>query len=940
MWPFVVTWREVQEEMVLARTAVESTAEKLAQAQTALTLAAKHHEEAEQNRVSREPELVQQKGRLQDALELWRQLLSNRDELKSVETAHETAVHKRDEIASALTGARQAVDNLKQKRAKAEAVLVEHTMSAEIRSQLGRLREAFNLWTSHSERELNAREMYETREAQRQIAQDELRHCTEAISALRDIEVQLKRKQDDVEAQTPAYSTEKIQSIRVWKTRVDSRVEILLAAEEELGEAKRRCSAAHAEWQAKLEATQALKEQAERCHRVVHELEQERQHRTREDEVALITKLAETLTTGSPCPVCGATHHPSPASLETESKSDATNSWSEEDEAAFAQAEQSWGKAEAEFQQADRVCTRMETSAQMIDEDVQRKRHNRHGHIQDLAQSWPTGGLEIVGVDEIPEDGKAWQSLLNRLDESLVKADELLHSWEEQRNTLDGERSQIQERIHAAEHERALADAKCATAEQECSRQKTAIEEAMVLQNTAAEELAKVMEKLGLQSGVKQDLKDWMNEDVAEVVRARLARFDDDDRVAGEAQRSLIELDAKLTDAQQRLSVTETERQGAEWTVQEHVLKIEQLRRTVSEQDGRIKVLTGGLSVEDALAVVEGQLNDLNAAYQNSKSAKESAAIKTEEAQRASTQAQAQLQSQSNAAVTANRHLSDALARTNFATVQAVEDALLNEGDRAAFEQAVIAHDEAVNQCRHQIAELERQLAGRSMDDETFASRKQARDEAEEVYREAMTLTGSKQQLLNDLLDRKERWQKLDRDRVEKDALSRRLGALQSSLQGNRFVQFLAREQMERVARQASERLSSLTHGRYALTLTNDGNFLMRDDHNGGALRPVSTLSGGETFLTSLSLALALSAHIQLRGQHPLEFFFLDEGFGTLDPDLLDVVISSLEKLHMERLSIGLISHVPELRQRMLRRLIVEPALPAGRGTKISLEMA
>ncbi len=51
----------------------------------------------------------------------------------------------------------------------------------------------------------------------------------------------------------------------------------------------------------------------------------------------------------------------------------------------------------------------------------------------------------------------------------------------------------------------------------------------------------------------------------------------------------------------------------------------------------------------------------------------------------------------------------------------------------------------------------------------------------------------------------------------------------------------------------------------------------------------------GETFLTSLSLALALSAQIQLRGEYPLQFFFLDEGFGTLDQDLLDTVVTALE---------------------------------------------
>jgi exonuclease SbcC len=116
------------------------------------------------------------------------------------------------------------------------------------------------------------------------------------------------------------------------------------------------------------------------------------------------------------------------------------------------------------------------------------------------------------------------------------------------------------------------------------------------------------------------------------------------------------------------------------------------------------------------------------------------------------------------------------------------------------------------------------------------------------------------------------------------------------------------------------------------------GGFVIRDDANGGVRRPVSTLSGGETFLTSLALALALSAQIQLSGQYPLEFFFLDEGFGTLDPELLETVVEALEKLHIDSLTVGIISHVPELKSRLPRKLIVESAEPGGRGSRVYME--
>ena len=70
-------------------------------------------------------------------------------------------------------------------------------------------------------------------------------------------------------------------------------------------------------------------------------------------------------------------------------------------------------------------------------------------------------------------------------------------------------------------------------------------------------------------------------------------------------------------------------------------------------------------------------------------------------------------------------------------------------------------------------------------------------------------------------------------------------------------------------------------------------------------------------FITSLSLALALSSSIQLNGAAPLEFFFLDEGFGSLDDDLLDTVMNSLEQLQSKKRSIGIISHVEAIQTRV-----------------------
>ncbi len=159
---------------------------------------------------------------------------------------------------------------------------------------------------------------------------------------------------------------------------------------------------------------------------------------------------------------------------------------------------------------------------------------------------------------------------------------------------------------------------------------------------------------------------------------------------------------------------------------------------------------------------------------------------------------------------------------------------------------------------------------------------------------------------------------------AKKAELAERLKKL---LEGNKFMDFVAEEYLYNVAENASGRLLSLTDGRYFLRYEGGSSgFAVGDNLNGGKTRGVYTLSGGETFLVSLSLALSLSQEICLRSLRPIEFFFLDEGFGTLDERLVDTVMDSLERLKSENFSIGIISHVEELKHRIDKKLIVKKA--------------
>ncbi|HAS6487401.1 TPA: AAA family ATPase [Vibrio parahaemolyticus] len=134
---------------------------------------------------------------------------------------------------------------------------------------------------------------------------------------------------------------------------------------------------------------------------------------------------------------------------------------------------------------------------------------------------------------------------------------------------------------------------------------------------------------------------------------------------------------------------------------------------------------------------------------------------------------------------------------------------------------------------------------------------------------------------------------------------------------------------------QASQRLSLMSKGRYILARKTEGfkgaagrglDLVVEDGYT-GKMRDVATLSGGESFMAALALALGLSDVVQsYSGGIRLDTLFIDEGFGSLDPESLDLAIQTLVDLQQTGRMIGVISHVSELKEQMALRIDVEPS--------------
>ena len=151
--------------------------------------------------------------------------------------------------------------------------------------------------------------------------------------------------------------------------------------------------------------------------------------------------------------------------------------------------------------------------------------------------------------------------------------------------------------------------------------------------------------------------------------------------------------------------------------------------------------------------------------------------------------------------------------------------------------------------------------------------------------------------------------------RVE-ERVAKELGRL---LQASGFEKWLLEGVVGTLIENASERLLQLSNQRYSFA-AGGTEFDICDHHNADLVRQAKSLSGGETFLASLALALALSdSHAELapEGAPGLDSLFLDEGFGTLDPETLDVTAAAIEELGATGRMVAIITHIRELAERV-----------------------
>ncbi|WP_242927414.1 AAA family ATPase [Pontibacter vulgaris] len=269
------------------------------------------------------------------------------------------------------------------------------------------------------------------------------------------------------------------------------------------------------------------------------------------------------------------------------------------------------------------------------------------------------------------------------------------------------------------------------------------------------------------------------------------------------------------------------------------------------------------------------------------------------------------------------------LQQQGIETIETLSQMLLHrdEADRLANLKAQT--EKHLTELRRSFTDIQHELSAAKAKNLTEESTDQLHTlylEKTQQQRELIATRARYEQLLEQDKQQREKNQELaEQLKIQQLACNRwnQLADLIGSADGNKFSRFAQGLTLARLVELANRHLQKL-NDRYQILKSSDEDLelLIVDTYQAEAIRPMNTLSGGESFLVSLALALGLSDLAGRRTQ--INSLFIDEGFGTLDADTLDAAISTLENLQASGKMIGIISHVEALKERISTQIKVQ----------------
>jgi len=268
--------------------------------------------------------------------------------------------------------------------------------------------------------------------------------------------------------------------------------------------------------------------------------------------------------------------------------------------------------------------------------------------------------------------------------------------------------------------------------------------------------------------------------------------------------------------------------------------------------------------------------------------------------------------------------LNEQVKRSEYESIADVKQVLMQPVEVEKQKQTLAGFKQNLALAISRVEDLQTEMGTRLYDAEVHQKIKGEILEIENNMTSKNQELGKTEELLKKLLKDLENQVLLQNELEKLEIRAENIKTMKSLFKASGFVNYVSSVYLQNLCNAANDRFFQLTRQKLSLEITPDNNFQVRDFMNGGKVRSVKTLSGGQTFQAALSLALSLADNIQKITESNQNFFFLDEGFGSLDKESLAVVFDTLKTLRKENRIVGVISHVEEMQQEIDVHLRIE----------------
>lgn len=653
-------------------------------------------------------------------------------------------------------------------------------------------------------------------------------------------------------------------------------------------------------WETEIKTSQAkqqeLAEQLKTVRSAVSELENHLETlRQQEREVELTGFAAHLRTTelkpGEPCPVCGALEHP----------------WAEqvgEKNQVLADIQTRLSQQEKELQQQQQVRQEIEQKLSALQATFAQQEQALQEVKDEIAGLQTKSEPELVRWQSVfPESEIASQLAKNELKNCEMKIKKI-RSFQEQHQKLTHEFDVENGRLERLQNEAKI------LGEQ--------IEQANYELKTLRDRYREIQQKIRQTEGdiQKQLPAEFASAGAGEGIRQFQAHVEK----AGAAEKQLSRFRQEFGQIETFVAENEKLIQHARQQQNKLQKQIQQYQEQANDLKTRAAAKTNGVPAETArnqleqhLEALEKQRNDAQQQFLKARNE----VTKTEAAWQDLSQS---LETAKQKFKTARKKYQAEITDAGFGSMEKHQGALRTREWQKKQEKALESFRQQLFSLAQEVAKQRKEFEAEPFDETKLALARQQENELSAIIQQLNTERGTLTEKLKQQQENLERYQRIEAEWQGAKKNFERWQKLYELIGANRLRDYALKSMFDLLIQFANHQMRKLS-GRYKLKVKDMKDMVVVDTWNASEERPVETLSGGESFLTSLALALALSELSKGRAQ--LSSLFLDEGFGSLDMDTLELALDALESLRLSGRRVGVISHVQELTRRIPVRIVL-----------------